>query len=99
MYPLTVNNLSKIFVSRKWPFFGATEKFVAVNDISFNLKKGEVLGLLGPNGAGKTTTIQMLLGILNPTGGQINYFSKDFSKNKSEILKKITFCKRLYKIT
>ena len=36
--------------------------FVAVNDISFDIQPGEILGLLGPNGAGKTTTIQMMLG-------------------------------------
>ena len=39
----------------------------AVDQISFGVKKGEILGLLGPNGAGKTTTIQMLLGLTLPT--------------------------------
>ena len=53
--------------------------FTAVDNISFELKEGEVLGLLGPNGAGKTTTIQMLLGTIIPTQGTINYFEKDFS--------------------
>jgi len=43
----------------------------AVNDVSFTLNKGEVLGFLGPNGAGKTTTMQMLCGILAPSSGQI----------------------------
>jgi len=42
--------------------------FVAVNDIDFSLRKGEVIGLLGPNGAGKSSTIQMLLDLLTPTG-------------------------------
>lgn len=71
-----------------------TKKFgnlTAVNNISFNIKEGEVLGLLGPNGAGKTTTIQMLLGIMDPTIGHIQYFGKDFSSNKEEILKNINF--------
>ncbi len=43
--------------------------FVAVENISFNLKQGEVLGFLGPNGAGKTTTMKMLTGFLAPTSG------------------------------
>ncbi|PPD04651.1 MAG: ABC transporter ATP-binding protein [Methylobacter sp.] len=46
-------------------------KQCAVNDISFSLKQGEVLGFLGPNGAGKTTTMQMLCGNLAPSAGQI----------------------------
>ena len=56
--------------------------FVAVNDISFSLKEGEILGLLGQNGAGKTTTIQMLLGVMQPTSGEIVYFGKHFEKNR-----------------
>jgi ABC-2 type transport system ATP-binding protein len=55
---LEVTNLVKKFGS-----------FTAVNNISFNVKKGEVFGFLGPNGAGKTTTIRMLCGLLDPTAG------------------------------
>ena len=47
------------------------DKQCAVNDVSFNLSKGEVLGFLGPNGAGKTTTMQMLCGNLAPSSGLI----------------------------
>ena len=43
--------------------------FTAVDDISFEVKTGEVFGFLGPNGAGKSTTIRMLCGILQPTSG------------------------------
>ena len=43
----------------------------AVDQISFDIQKGEILGLLGPNGAGKTTTLRMLTGFLQPTSGSI----------------------------
>lgn len=65
--------------------------FIAVNDIDFELKEGEVIGLLGPNGAGKSTTIQMLLGLLTPSAGRIEYFGKDFAASQQEILSKINY--------
>ncbi len=77
---LQVKNLTKKFGS-----------FTAVNNISFELKEGEILGLLGPNGAGKTTTIQMIIGVLTPTKGEINYFGKNLKDNREEILEKINF--------
>lgn len=49
------------------------------------------MGLLGPNGAGKTTTIQMLLGVMAPTNGEIIYFGKEFEKHREDILKQINF--------
>lgn len=64
---------------------------IAVDGISFDLKKGEILGLLGPNGAGKTTTIHMLLGTLTYTSGTILYFGKDFKKNRSDVLQNVAF--------
>ena len=80
MVILTVDNLTKKF-----------KDFLAVDDVSFELKEGEILGLLGPNGAGKTTTIQMLLGILTPTSGSVSYFGKDLKKHREEILEKVNF--------
>lgn len=47
-------------------------KFRAVDDISFSVKKGEIVGYIGPNGAGKSTTVKMLAGILHPTSGSIS---------------------------
>mgnify|MGYP001619931965 CR=1 FL=1 len=56
--------------------------FTAVDNLSFELKQGEILGLLGANGAGKTTTINMLTGLTLPDGGRIEYFGKDFKKHE-----------------
>jgi len=80
MSVLRVNNLSKKF-----------GPFTAVNNISFDLKEGEILGMLGPNGAGKTTTIQMIIGVLTPTHGEVSYFGKNLEDNREEILEKINF--------
>jgi ABC-2 type transport system ATP-binding protein len=80
---LTVEKLTKKFPGKP--------PTIAVDGISFNLKKGEILGLLGPNGAGKTTTIHMLLGTLTYTSGTILYFGKDFKKNRSDVLQNVSF--------
>jgi ABC-2 type transport system ATP-binding protein len=68
-----------------------TAGFRAVDNISFSVEEGEVVGFLGPNGAGKTTTIQMLLGITNLTSGSIKYFGKDFTTHREESLQRINF--------
>ena len=65
--------------------------FVAVDNISFDIHEGEILGLLGPNGAGKTTTIHMLLGLITPTSGSIRIFGLDLAKHRETILKQINF--------
>jgi len=56
------------------------DKFVAVNDLSFNIEQGGVFGLLGPNGAGKTSTIRMMIGITVPDSGSISLFGKPFER-------------------
>jgi ABC-2 type transport system ATP-binding protein len=76
---IEVNGLTKAFRSyKKQPgFSGAVkglfkrqyEQTVAVNEVSFKIEPGELVGFLGPNGAGKTTTLKMLAGLLYPTGG------------------------------
>ena len=58
--PLEVVKLSKIFNNKE-----------AVKNISFQVKKNEIIGILGPNGCGKTTTIGMILGLLKPTDGKV----------------------------
>ena len=66
-------------------------EFTAVNDVSFTIKPGEILGLLGPNGAGKTTTIQMLLGVVTPTAGSIQMFGLDLAVHRETILQQVNF--------
>lgn len=63
--------------------------FTAVSGVSFDVKEGEILGLLGPNGAGKTTTIQMLLGVTEPTRGDVLYFGKSLYRNRESTLQRI----------
>jgi ABC-2 type transport system ATP-binding protein len=65
--------------------------FTAVNEVSFEIQPGEILGLLGPNGAGKTTTIQMLLGLITPTAGSIHMFGLDFAVEREAILQQVNF--------
>lgn len=65
--------------------------FRAVDSISFEIKRGSVIGFLDPNGAGKTTTIQILLGITTPTKGKIRYFNQDFFTHRQKYLEKINF--------
>lgn len=96
MSVLQVDSLHKKFVNKPW--FGAPKIFNAVNDISFSIKHGQIVGLLGPNGAGKTTTIQMLLGTLTPSSGTITYFGKDFATHRSEILNQVTFASAYVKL-
>ncbi|MFY9463061.1 MAG: ABC transporter ATP-binding protein, partial [Candidatus Sungiibacteriota bacterium] len=64
---------------------------VAVDGISFGVHAGEIVGLLGPNGAGKTTTMDMILGIVEPSGGSIRVFGKDFARHRAEILAQVNF--------
>ena len=58
----------------------------AVDDVSFQVRHGEIVGLLGPNGAGKTTTINMVLGILQPSAGSIEIEGIDIGRQRSQAL-------------
>ena len=61
----------------------------AVNDISFNVRKGEVFALLGPNGAGKTTTVEIIDTIRTPTSGKVRLLGMDVTKKKRDIVPRI----------
>lgn len=77
---LKVSGLSKKF-----------DGFSAVDDVSFTVRKGEIVGFLGPNGAGKTTTIQMILGLIKPTEGKVTVFGLNIEDHREEVLQKVNF--------
>lgn len=64
-------------------------QFTAVNDLSFTVYKGDIFGFLGENGAGKSTTIRMLLSLIKPTSGNINFWGENIQHKRKEILKKV----------
>ena len=66
---IEINNLTKKF-----------DQFVAVDNLSFKVKEGEVLGFLGPNGAGKSTTMKVITGFLSPTSGSVTIDGNDISQ-------------------
>jgi len=59
--------------------------FMALDDLSLSVNKGEILGLLGPNGAGKTTLISILTGLIKPNNGSFTIDGLIFSKNSNKI--------------
>jgi ABC-2 type transport system ATP-binding protein len=77
---LAVTNLRKTY--------GPT---VAVDGISFEVHRNEIVGLLGPNGAGKTTTINMVLGVLEPTSGTILIEGVDLARRRAQALERTNF--------
>ncbi|QIM49115.1 branched-chain amino acid ABC transporter ATP-binding protein/permease [Pusillimonas sp. DMV24BSW_D] len=71
---------------------GARKEFgglVAVNDISFKLKAGEIMGLIGPNGAGKSTTFNLITGVLPVTSGAVNFMGHQLEKLRSREIAKL----------
>lgn len=68
---VVVQHLSKVFRD-----FWMRQRVKAVDDVSFEIRKGEIFGLLGPNGSGKSTTIKILLGLLHKTSGRLTVFGK-----------------------
>src|SRR4051812_32895324 len=67
---------------------GLTKRFgevLAVNDLSFTVDGGRIVGFLGPNGAGKTTTLRMLLGLVNPTSGTATVYGTPYRELKDPV--------------
>jgi ABC-2 type transport system ATP-binding protein len=63
----------------------------AVDNLSLDIRKGEVLGLLGPNGSGKSTTMKMLLGLIPPSSGTVNVLGYDVARNPVEVRRRIGY--------
>ncbi|MEK9146803.1 MAG: ABC transporter ATP-binding protein [Patescibacteria group bacterium] len=101
MPAIDVKNLTKIYsVFQKEPGFSGTikslfrrkyQKIKALEDISFEIKEGELVGFIGPNGAGKTTTLKCLSGLLYPTSGQISVLGYRPWQRQENFLKEIAF--------
>jgi ABC-2 type transport system ATP-binding protein len=72
--------------------------FTAVDDVSFEIPKGEIFGLLGPNGAGKTTTIRMLCGILTPTSGKAHVMGFDVASQAEEVKQRIGYMSQKFSL-
>jgi ABC-2 type transport system ATP-binding protein len=77
---LTVEQLRRVYGS-----------FTAVDDLSFEVASGEIVGLIGPNGAGKTTTLRSLAGILRPTSGRIRIDGHDLAADPLEAKRRLAF--------
>jgi sodium transport system ATP-binding protein len=71
--------------------FRRSGEFLAVNNVSFSAKSGEILGLLGPNGAGKTTLLRMLSTALKPSRGTASFMGIDLVENPLEVRRRIGF--------
>jgi ABC-2 type transport system ATP-binding protein len=84
----TIPNPVALLASRLRKVYGSV---TAVDDISFSVKRGEIVGLLGPNGAGKTTTINMVLGVLATTTGSIKIDGIDISTHRAQALARANF--------
>ena len=65
--------------------------FKAVDDVSFAVQGGEIVGLVGPNGAGKTTIIHIILGLILPNGGKVRLFGTSLDEDRERILQRLNF--------
>ena len=100
MATISVSHLHKTYKVYKRPagiipllnslFYRPGETVPAVNDISFEIEEGELVGFIGPNGAGKTTTLKCLAGLLYPTEGKISVLGFTPFERKDRYLKEIS---------
>ena len=86
---ITVKNVTKKFIKTNKK--KERQEFTAVDNLSFDVKEGEILGILGPNGAGKTTLLRMIAGIMTPNTGNITIDDLTYEKNETDIKKMIAY--------
>lgn len=84
---IEVNNLTKKF-----------KDFIAVNSISFSVRKGDIFSFLGPNGAGKSTTIKILITLLSPTSGDARIHGRSIIHNAEEVRRNIGYVPQLISV-
>lgn len=87
---ITIQNLSKVFYNKKSKHEEESEIW-ALNDVSFDVKQGEIFGLLGPNGAGKTTAIRCIAGLLKPHSGSVQINGEPIKNQENVIREKMGF--------
>jgi ABC-2 type transport system ATP-binding protein len=95
IWRMTLSNSDSISVTNLEKKFGA---FVAVNKITFSVKKGEIFGFLGANGSGKSTTIRMLCGIITPTSGGGVVAGHDIMTDAEEIKHSIGYMSQKFSL-
>ena len=88
---IEVRDLTRVFYSYQGIIRRKKTKIVALDNISFDVNKGEIFGMLGPNGAGKTTTIRILTTILSPTSGNAKVLGLNVVKEATKIRNKIGY--------
>jgi ABC-2 type transport system ATP-binding protein len=86
-FAIETENLSKRF-----------GRFVAVNSVTFNVRRGTIFGFLGPNGAGKTTTMRMLLGLLQPSGGHASILGYDVAHQPRAVKQRIGYMSQRFSL-
>ncbi len=71
---------------------------VALRDVSFKVREGEVMGLIGPNGAGKSTLFEIISGNLAPSGGQVSFFGRDCTTDPAHVRRRAGLCRTFQKV-
>lgn len=92
---MSVNSSDAILAEKLTRKFGT---FTAVNQVSFQVARGEIFGFLGPNGSGKTTTIRMLLGLLRPTGGKASVLGYDVVRNADAVKRSVGYMSQRFSL-